>query len=173
MKTVKFILPLLCLLTLACNNVPVVDVTPADGGKDVKEDLIDANRLMAQSEESQIDSYVGRRGWTMQRLSSGIRVMESARDVKHEAVDYEDTVVFRYDMETLGGTTLYTAQCDTVIVGKLKPTRGVDAALRTLHTGSSAVVIVPSQEAYGVVGDGDRIGSRMILVYKIKEINKI
>ncbi len=163
-------------MTVACRDVPVVDVS-SKRDNSIKEDLIGANRLMSQSEESQIDSYVQRRGWNMQRLGSGVRVMERgerrAESRERRAIDYEDKVIVRYDMETLSGATLYDGQCDTVVVGKMKPVRGLDAALRTLHTGSSAVVIVPSQEAYGVLGDGDRIGSRMIIVYKINNITTI
>ena len=71
-------------------------------------------------------------------------------------------------MLTLGGDTLYSRREEEVVAGHLKPTRGLDAALRTLHEGASALVVVPSEQAYGVVGDGDRIRSRTVLVYQLE-----
>ena len=157
---------LLCLGLTSCREVPVVDTT-APEEVSLKENLINANRLIAQSEEQQIDSYVARRGWQMQRLDGGARVMETT-PVAGRPVEYEDTVVIRYRVESLNGTVIYDRCDDTVVVGRQRPTRGLDAALRTLHHGASARVILPSEQAYGVVGDGDRIGSRMVLVYEVK-----
>ncbi len=161
-----YILIALSLLATACRNVPVVEVD-APKGDTLKENLINANRYISQGEEAQIDAYVARRGWHMQRLTGGARVMELT-NAQGRKIDYEDTVVIEYDVEAINGETVYSAVCDTVTVGRLQPTRGLDAALRTLHHGSQAVVILPSEQAYGVVGDGDRISTRMILIYKLK-----
>lgn len=175
MKTVKFILPLLCLLAVACRDVPVVDVAPQKGDT-LKENLINANRIIAQSEAQQIDAWLERRGWTKDRLANGVWVAEyeNSESAPGALVGYEDTVALRYCVETLGGNELYGWRTDTVVCGHLQPTRGLDAALRTLHSGVMARVIVPSEQAYGVVGDGDRIRSRMVLVYtvEIKNVKK-
>ena len=56
---------------------------------------------------------------------------------------------------------------DTVVVGRLQPTRGIDAALRTLRHGDRARIILPSEQAYGVLGDGHRITTRMVLIYDL------
>ena len=58
------------------------------------------------------------------------------------------------------------------MAGHLQPTRGLDAALRTLAEGSKAKVILPSEQAYGIVGDGDRIRTRTVLVY-IVEVKQV
>ncbi len=100
------------------------------------------------------------------RVESGERRVESGK------IDYEDVVAIEYDVESISGQVVYSNVQDTVTVGRMQPTRGLDAALRTLAPGQQAVVILPSEQAYGVVGDGDRIGSRMILIYKIHKIEK-
>lgn len=158
----------LCALATACREVPVVEVESPTADP-LKEQMIGANRLIAQSEESLIDAYVERRGWQMRRLSDGVRVMETdASQPRGAAIGYDDTVAITYSVEALNGSTVYSMQYDTVTVGRLKPNRGIDAALRTLHRGSQARIILPSEQAYGVVGDGARIGSRMVLVYDLK-----
>ena len=156
-----------CAITFsACRDVPVVE-QQAYRGDTLKESLIDANRHIARSEEVQIDNYIARRQWTMQRLPSGVRVMRTEAG-SGGAVDYEDTVAITYRLEALSGQVVYSHVADTVVAGKLQPTRGLDAALRTLHRGDRATVIVPSEQAYGVLGDGNRVSSRMVLIYDIK-----
>ncbi len=153
------------LLATACREVPAVDLQPAKDNT-LKESLIDANRHIAHSEETQIDAYASRRGWKMSRLPSGTRVMVTHRG-QGTPVEYEDTVAITYSVEALNGATVYSNVCDTVVVGRLQPTRGVDAALRTLRRGDRARLILPSEQAYGVLGDGHRITTRMVLIYDI------
>ena len=153
----------LALLAASCREVPVIDATQPKGDT-LRENMIGANRIIAHSEEQQIDSYATRHGWHMQRLAGGTRVMVT-RHGQGGKVDYEDTVTLHYRVENLAGQTIYDSIEETVVAGRLKPVRGIDAALRTLTRGSQARVILPSEQAYGVVGDADRIGSRMVLVY--------
>jgi len=57
----------------------------------------------------------------------------------------------------------------------MQPNRGLDAALMTLRQGSQARVILPSEQAFGVAGDGDRIKSRLVLIYDVtvEKVNKM
>ena len=173
MKTVKYILPLLFLLAAACREVPSYDLA-AQKGDTLKENLINANRIIAQSEEQQIDAYLERREWPKKKLSNGVWVAEyeNSEVAPGRAIGYEDTVAIRYSVSTLGGNDIYDWRTDTVIAGHLQPTRGLDAALRTLHENTTARVIVPSEQAYGIVGDGDRIRTRTVLVY-IVEVKQV
>ena len=156
------------ILFSACRDVPSYDIAPAKDDS-MKEKMIGANRVIAQSEEQQIDAYLTRRGWPTAKLPNGVWVAEHGENgaAHGQAIGYEDTVVIHYRVETLGGDEVYGWRADTVVCGRLKPTRGLDAALRTLHRGSSATVIVPSEQGYGLVGDGDRIRTRMVLVYEV------
>ena len=167
MKHLPVIL-MLALLATACRDVPVIDVASPKTDS-LEENNMNANRYISQGEESQINAYVERRGWQMRRLNGGTRVMETkGGDAVGRKIDYEDTVVINYGIEAISGAVVYSNLTDTVVAGRLQPTRGLDVALRTLSRGSEAVVIVPSEQAYGVVGDGDRISTRMILIYRLK-----
>ena len=84
------------------------------------------------------------------------------------AVKPDETLIISYRVEAINGTVIYNNVLDTVVAGRLQPTRGLDAAILTLRHGSHARVILPSDEAYGVVGDGNRIGQRMVLVYDVR-----
>jgi 3-dehydroquinate synthase len=83
-------------------------------------------------------------------------------------IDYEDEVVIQYSVQSITEKDIYTNLTDTIVVGKHEPNVGIDKALQELHYGSSAKVILPSHLAYGFVGDADRIGTNMILIYDIK-----
>jgi phosphoesterase RecJ-like protein len=160
-----------CLTMASCHDVPVIDVQ-APKGDTLRENMINANRHIANSEKTQIDAYISRRGWQMKTLDDGIRLMET-RHGNGPAIGYDDTIVLKYSIEAINGTVIYPSLTDTVVTGRHQPTPGIDLALRTLTVGSQACVIVPSEQAYGVVGDGDRIPSRLILVCKIEKILKI
>lgn len=161
----KMTLAIVLLLAVSCGDVPVVEL-PTTEGDALKENRMGANRLLAEGEETQIASYIARRGWTTTTLMGGTRVMvtEEGHGAK---IDYDDTVHISYSIAAIDGSTVYTTVSEQVVAGRHKPCAGVDAALLTLRRGSKAKIIVPSLQAFGVPGDGDRIGSRMTLIYDL------
>lgn len=172
-RSLSLLFVLSVLLLTACRQVPVVEIE--DHRSDpLLENRINANRIIAQSEDTQIDAYLSRRNWKMQSLPGGSRLMtgNTHSAIPHSQLTFGDTVELRYSVESIGGEPIYSNLCDTVVIGRAQPNRGVDEALLYLASGDNATVIVPSEQAFGVIGDGDRITSRMILVYKIT-INNI
>lgn len=168
----SLILPFLFLIFSACRDVPVVDIQ-ASKGDTLKENMMNANRIIAESEEVRIDAYEQRHGWEMKKLSGGVRVMETIAGKTR--IDYEDTITIHYSVQAINGAQIYNDREETVVAGRMQPVAGMDAALRTLSEGSKAQIILPSHQAYGVAGDGDRISSRMILVYdlEVKKVKKL
>lgn len=156
-------------LLSSCNDVPVVDLGQATGDT-LKENMINSNRINAHRQETNIEAYIARRGWQMSQLGSGVRVMETIKGAG-PLVNYEDTVTVRYSVEALEGTLIYDSVEKTLVSGRMEPTPGLDVALRTLRAGSRARVILPSEQAYGVPGDGYRIGRSMELVYDVEVLN--
>ncbi len=163
-----FIITLNIMLFASCGDVPVVDLQQSKGDT-LKEHLINSNRINAQRQQTNIDAYIARRGWEMTTLGAGVRVMETERG-KGPQVEYEDTVTLCYRVEALEGTVIYDSVTSTVVAGRMEPTPGLDAAVRTLREGSRAKVILPSEQAYGVLGDGNRIGRSLELAYDVKVV---
>lgn len=169
------ILALLTLMALFCtacgDNVPIIEVE--DQGDTYKENMINANRVIIQSENTQIDSYVQRHGWTMQELRCGAKcyITNPGSDIP---VKNDDTVAVTYRLEALDGTPFYTKQIDTLVVGRRHVTQALDDLLPLMRYGNAdAVLIAPSNCAYGVVGDGDRVPSRTVIIYKIENIKSV
>ncbi len=90
-----------------------------------------------------------------------------------DKINKNNIVQVEYQVETLQGDTIYTFAGKTakeLKVGTQAKERGFDHALSLLHAGSSAIVIVPSNLAYGVLGDRDQIPPRATLIYRIHNI---
>lgn len=155
-----------CVALTGCRRTPVID-TEQDVAPSYKENIINANKVIASSEETQIDSYLNRHDWQMTKLGDGVRYEEYHKG-KGKKLDYEDHVVVTYRLEALNGDLIYNGQEDTLTVGKHLPNEGLDHALMQLHRGSKAHVIVPSSIGYGVIGDGDRVPARTVLIYDIE-----
>jgi FKBP-type peptidyl-prolyl cis-trans isomerase len=163
----RAILILACSLLAACHNDPPMVGRPTTQSKDLKEHLINANRTIAQSEETAIDEYVTRRGWQMEKLPEGARLWEYRKGI-NKKIEIEDSVHLRYNIEAINGKTIYNDIEDNYVAGRRQEMIGLDYAVLQLHRGSRAKVILPSNLAYGIGGDGDRIPQSAILVIDLE-----
>lgn len=166
-----YFITVMCLFLSSCHDrTPVIDLQP-DNSIRYKENMINANRVVIQSEATQIEGYVQRRKMSTKALPCGALYSEYAHG-DSSPINPEDTVVVGYRLEALDGTPFYTRQTDTLVVGHREVTQALDDLLLQLNYGSKAWLIAPSNTAYGVAGDGDRVPSRTIVIYNIETINK-
>ena len=155
------------LLPTACHNDPPVVGPPVQQHNDFKENMINANRTIAQSEETAIDEYVGRHQWPMNKLDNGARIWEYETGDGRQ-VGYEDSVHVTYSVEAVNGKTIYPEISEAYVAGRRQQMIGLDEAVMRLHFGSRAKIILPSFLAYGIGGDGDRIPQSAILILDLK-----
>jgi len=76
-----------------------------------------------------------------------------------------------YECSLLDGTLCYDSSetgPKEVVLGRTDIEAGLNEGLRMLKRGGEALFILPPFLAYGLVGDGKKIPSRSIIVYKIK-----
>ncbi|MBO4600511.1 MAG: FKBP-type peptidyl-prolyl cis-trans isomerase [Bacteroidales bacterium] len=166
------LLPLALLLLSACGDrTPVINLEQ-DNSTRFKENMINANRVVIQSESTQIQGYIQRRGMEATALPCGALYYEYTHG-KGSSINPDDTVIVSYRLEALDGTPFYTHQTDTLVVGRRQVTVALDDLLQAVPYGSQAWLIAPSNTAYGVAGDGDRVPSRTVIIYNIESINKI
>lgn len=161
----------LILLTTACHNDPPMIVPQGKGTTDLQQNMINANRTIARSEETSIDEYIARRGWKMTKTGSGARLWEYEVG-QGPLVMHEDSVHIVYDVEAINGTPLYKGVHEDYVAGRRQEMAGLDEAVLRLHHGSRAKVILPSNLGYGIGGDGDRIPQSTILVLDVTLIDK-
>lgn len=163
------VLSLFFIFLSACNNdVPVIE-NQSSRPKTKEVDLAKTNQMLAQKENTAIERFAERRGWKLTDIGSGIKMMKT-EDGHGATADYDDTVVIRYTVKNIEDKVVYADMTDTIVIGRLLPNRGLDMALRNLNEGSRAWVMLPSDQAFGVLGDNDRIGTRWILIYDLEVV---
>lgn len=163
---------LLLVFFAACGDrTPIIEVD-SQKGDPLKENMINANKIVAQSESTQINAYIERHGWNATPLPCGA-FYEKTADGNGMPILADDQVAVTYRLEALDGTPFYTRQVDTLQVGRRQQTLALDEVLQKLDYNAQARIIAPSSSAYGVVGDGDRVGNRNVIIYKIITITKI
>lgn len=155
------------LFLAACHNDPPMVGRPSSGKPDIKEHLINANKTIAKSEETTIDEYIARRGWNMEKLPEGVRLWEYKKG-NGKKIDFEDSVHISYNVEAINGKLIYDDIKEDFVAGRRQQMIGLDQAVLQLKKGSHAKVILPSNLAYGIGGDGDRIPQSAILVIDLQ-----
>ena len=171
MRAARTLALLLPLLLAACHGTPVID-TQRHEAPSFEENVLNANKVVAAAEETQMDAYEKRHGWAMTRLGDGVRLQET-NHTHGPALQRGNIVAVTYRLEALDGTLLYDGQTDTLTLGRQQPCPGLDHALTLLHEGSKARVLVPSAMGFGAAGDGDRVPPRTVLVYLIMNTKHI
>ncbi len=170
MKRIAPYLIIALFMTGCGDRTPVIEIE-ADNNARFKENMINANRVVIQSEATQIEGYLQRRGMATKALPCGAQYYEYTHG-SGASINPDDTVIVNYRLEALDGTPFYTNQTDTLTVGRRQVTVALDDLLTVVPCGSQAWLIAPSNTAYGVAGDGDRVPSRTVIVYNIVSINK-
>lgn len=163
--TLVFLLP-------ACREKPRPVVVSSDS--ELKEGLEKANRYLVNDEEEDIENFVRRHQWEMVSTGTGMRY-QVVKAGDGSLIQPGQTVTMEYVLYDIFGDVVYTSENDGLIkfvVGHGGVVTGVDEAVRHLHQGDVARVVVPSHLGYGLVGDQKRIPGRATLIYTliIKEV---
>lgn len=133
------------------------------------EQLVNVNRELVIKERERIESYISRKGLDMEMTDAGIWYSITANG-EGDRLGGGDRVRLEYTCSLLDGTLCYSSDINgdmIITIGKSDIPAGLDLALRLLNTASRALIILPSNMAFGLVGDGDRIPARAALIYEI------
>lgn len=166
-KATKILIPalLLILLCISCgqrNTDYLYDKKPDNSNK-----LIRANRYLVKSDSLAIMAYAKRRGWNMQVTNTGLWYQIVSKG-KGEKAQKEMIASFAFSAELLDGTLCYSSNTlglKTFRIGHGGVEAGLEQAALLLSQGDSARFILPPYLAYGLTGDGNKIGQRECLVY--------
>jgi len=135
-----------------------------------EDQLVDINRELVIKEKERIESYIRRKDLDMIMTDAGIWY-SVIREGEGDLLKTDNKIRLEYSCSLLDGTLCYSSENSGdlfITIGKSDIASGLDEALRLFNTGSEAIVILPSNMAYGLVGDGDRIPARAALIYRIK-----
>ena len=141
--------------------------------KELKISLEELNRRMIQYEADLIEDYVVKKNLNVAKTGTGLRY-QIIKDGEGELIKKGDIVTLEYELRLLSDELLYSSDNDgnkVFYVSRGGVESGLEEAVLKLKKNSEAILILPSHLAYGLIGDGNRIQSKAILVYRIKVID--
>lgn len=159
---------LLLVVCWACNEKPKQTIEIPK--HEMKQSMETANRYLLNEEEEEIELYVKRHGWEMVKTGTGLRY-QVVRHGTGNQIEQGDVVSLDYELYSIKGELVYSSESDGVKsfkVGEGAVEPGLDEAMRYLHYGDIAQIIIPFHLAYGLHGDDNKIPEYATLVYTIK-----
>jgi FKBP-type peptidyl-prolyl cis-trans isomerase FkpA len=128
------------------------------------------NRYLVQKDRERIESYISRRNLNMTESGTGFWY-EIKSEGEGNYLEDNDHIVLEYECSLLDGTKCYSSGemgPKELVLGKSPMEAGMNQGLRLLKHGGEAVFIIPPYLAYGIVGDGNKIPSRAVIVYNVR-----
>ncbi|MFT4753662.1 MAG: FKBP-type peptidyl-prolyl cis-trans isomerase [Salibacteraceae bacterium] len=135
-----------------------------------KKEMADHNRQSVRMEADQIDKYISRRGWVMEKTGSGLRYMVYEPSYSNEHAKENDTVYVTYEVSLISGKTIYKSdsnQTASFIVGHDEVESGLQEGIRFLSKGDKSMLIIPSHLAHGYTGDFNKIPRSSTVIFDI------
>lgn len=134
-----------------------------------QEELMAINKAMVNDEQEQIEDYILRYGYKMEATKTGLHYMllDSGRG---RPAAFQSNVTLKYRVDFLNGDYCYSSDSSGVlqfILGQSDEPSGLQEGLVKMKEGSKAIFIIPSYLAYGLTGDGNKVGNNQTLVYHV------
>ena len=152
-------------LMIACAGPDAEHGTPVpDNGS-----LIADNQQALRMETRDIDLYVQRHALSMTSTGTGVRYA-LVRDAEGATAKPDQLVSVNYRMELLSGTECYSSAPglpESFRVEHDDVESGLHEAIQFMGTGDSAILIIPSHRAFGLIGDMDKVPMKSTVVYRI------
>ncbi len=158
---------LLCMFIIGCDRegrAPVNTNTPR-----TTQDLVQANKEAVKLEQHDIKLYAQRHGLALTPTGTGVHI-GMIREVDGPTAKPDQWAKVNYRLELLNGDTAYSTDPglpESFMVEKDQVESGLHEAIRSLSAGDSAIIVIPSYRAYGIIGDQDRIPMRSTIVYRL------
>jgi FKBP-type peptidyl-prolyl cis-trans isomerase len=146
-----------------------------------KEDLIRVNKGMMKGLSADIEAFCDRHGYNMNLTPTGLRYMiyDSSGTGPHATTDMAVTV--KFSVSLLDGREIYTSDVEgplVLVIDRSEIATGFQEGLKYMSEGDKAIMIIPAHLAYGITGDGEKIGHYKAIVVdteliKVEETNEI
>ncbi len=153
----------------ACSD-PVA-VAPL-GSREVNNDLLDFNREYINYESNAIDTLLKIKEWQFDKSKTGLRyeiLPDSCLGYKPRV---EDLVRLSYSVSDIHDKQFYNYKDTVIHIEKDYTVNGLIEGVKMMCEGDTATFVLPSYLAYDIKGDKNKIGSREVLIYRVK-INNI
>jgi FKBP-type peptidyl-prolyl cis-trans isomerase FkpA len=141
--------------------------------EEMKEPLLKANKYLLRQEEEDINDFLRRYKWDMQKSGTGLRfIIDSVGS--GPKVAYGNIVTLHYKVKLLTGETIYDSEISGMkefVAGRGGVEAGLEEGIKLLRKGDRAKFVLPSHLAFGLLGDEDKIPSRTPIIYELQVID--
>jgi len=160
-------------LIISCRryNTPQTNET-VDIERMKREILLQVNREMIEEEIKIITDFVESKNWDMKTTGSGLWYMIYGNG-KGEKATTGKSVTLDYTLSLMDSTICYSSAMygqKTFIVGYGEVESGLQEGVMLMRAGDKARMIMPPHLAHGILGDGDCIPRRTIIIYDVELI---
>lgn len=141
--------------------------------QEIKDHLLNANKIVVKKESERIADYVNKHGWTVTKTGTGLSFMIYKNGEGKIAVP-GNIISLKADIEMIDSTVCYKYSDIGPIefaVNQSDQIRGLHELALHLKKGDKVKAILPPHLAYGLTGDNGKIPSKAILVYDIEVLN--
>ncbi len=134
-----------------------------------QEELIQENRDAIKLENHDIDLYERRHGLTMRPTGTGVRI-QFIHDREGVNAKPGQWAIVNYSALLMSGDTAYASrkgEPESFKVEMDDVESGLHEAIQLMSPGDSAVIIIPSYRAHGLIGDQKKIPMRSTVIYHL------
>jgi len=167
-KSFYLLLPLFVFLSVSCSNSN--DKHKERDLTEVKKTLVKVNKILVMSEEERINDYIRRHKWKMNETGTGLKYL-IYKHGKGEKAKKDKIAVINYKVGLLTGDDIYSSDSLGIKefkIGQGGVESGLEEGILLLRVGDRAKFIIPSHLAFGLVGDGNKIPAKAVLVYDLE-----
>jgi len=160
---------LILLLYSSCNEPPQPSHSTRHLGM-MSDSIVNYNRGVVRTEDQQIDDFIARYGWKMNKTGTGLRYLIYKKGKGEKAVKGKIAVI-GYTLRFLNGDLCYSFDKEgpkEFKIGYGNVESGIEEGILLMHVGDRAKFIVPSHLAFGLLGDQNKIPQQATLVYDIE-----
>jgi len=139
----------------------------------IKEPLIKVNHQLVGNEAEDIENYIARYHWKMEKTGTGLRyfIYKKGNGIKAEKNKYAK---IKYKVNLINGEPCYSSDKEgpkEFLIGKAEVESGLEEGILLMKVGDKAKFIIPSHLAFGLLGDEKKIPKRATLVYDVELID--
>lgn len=172
----KYSLLLFSLLFLSSCLNPTPRRPISHHTKSFLKESVDRNKRINVLEETAIKQYIAQDSTSVYKVSSSGFWFTFLNKVDEESPHPKigDEVVINYEISNLRNQVLYSFSELTnisYVIDKEDVELGLQNGLKLMKVGEEAVFLFTSHNAFGLIGDKDKIGMNQPLIYRVQLIN--
>lgn len=133
------------------------------------------NRVLAEKENREILEYIEKNDTAFQKspLAFWYKIEKQGEG---SPIKKGSKVRVLYTLSLLDGTICYTPENEGDVIlniGRYDIIKGLDDAILMLNEGGQGKFIIPSDLAFGMIGDQNCVGSKRTVIYDIQSVEII